>query len=297
MRMHAFPRLCAVFFLAVALFGYPPDATAVDEELAKELKSVLLQQRQLKRNAREFRLSIQMLETQPEAGNDNALQALRNQLTRANSQLQILAYRRAELEKALGIPSDDTDAADRRDTGEVAAGVASTAPPGDTPAPADKSPAAPDPAAPADAVATSRSAGQRQPGGGPQDTEASRLTELLNGYYAGEAGTEPANASGPGGENGARQPAIDPEKIRLTGAEGLVAIDLIADRLASGPQSIRREVDIVFHVEVRQDGKLVSSTSHSLRSLGKSQYIAKVELQSGRATITVRREDRVLSAR
>ena len=47
----------------------------------------------------------------------------------------------------------------------------------------------------------------------------------------------------------------------------------------------------MFHVELRRDGKLVSSTSHSFTSLGKYQYVSKLALPAGQATITVRRQD------
>jgi hypothetical protein len=53
----------------------------------------------------------------------------------------------------------------------------------------------------------------------------------------------------------------------------------------------RRQLDIVFHVEVRRDGKLVSSSSHSLKALGNSQYIGKISLQGGTANFTVRKKD------
>ena len=65
----------------------------------------------------------------------------------------------------------------------------------------------------------------------------------------------------------------------------------ISQRLADiAIPTLRREFDIVFHIEVRRKGKLVSSSSHNLKSLGKSQYIGKVSLGGGTATLTVRKD-------
>ena len=126
--------------------------------------------------------------------------------------------------------------------------------------------------------------------GEPAARDAARLAELLSGYY--DDGNVAAGSEGRAGsdaESGAT--GLDEHKVRLNGREGRIAIELIAERLARGPQSTRREVDVVFYVEVRRDGRLLSTSSHSLNSLGKGQYITKIALQSGEATIRVRRED------
>ena len=82
MSAHVFIRLLAVFCLAVSVILPASGARAVDEELAKELKSLLLQQRQLERSAREYRTSLDALlaEQSGETGVRNAVTALQNQL-------------------------------------------------------------------------------------------------------------------------------------------------------------------------------------------------------------------------
>ena len=147
MSAHVFIGLSAVFCLAVSLVLPASGAGAVDEELAKELKSLLLQQRQLERSAREYRTSLDAMlaEQSGETGDRNAVTALQNQLDRTER----------------------------------------------------------------------------------------RLAELAR----------------------------------------------------------RREADIVYRVVVRREGKLVSRSSHSLKSIGKSQYVGKIFVPGGDATITVRREN------
>jgi hypothetical protein len=118
------------------------------------------------------------------------------------------------------------------------------------------------------------------------------LTELLSGYYDSAGG----KAAGPRQQDAEEDeedeaPAVEPGKVQLNGAEGLIALEMIAERLERGPQSLRREVDIIYRVVVRRDGKLLRSSSHSLKSLGKSQYIGKVTVPTGDATITVLRND------
>ena len=79
--------------------------------------------------------------------------------------------------------------------------------------------------------------------------------------------------------------------MRLTGPEGIAAIKQIGERLSdSAYATSRRELDIIYHIEVRRDLSLVSSGSHSLKSLGKSQFVGKVSLAGGTVTVTVRRD-------
>ncbi len=129
----------------------------------------------------------------------------------------------------------------------------------------------------------------------PDAADVARLRTLLRNYYAEEARTEAAAIAG----TAPAQEDIDTggsdfslSKIRLSGPESVAALENISRRLADNSMPIqRRELDIIFHVEVRRDGKLISSSSHSLKALGKSQYIGKVSLQGGSATFTVRKED------
>jgi hypothetical protein len=252
--------------------GIATGVLAADDELLKELKALQLQARQLERDAREYRDFIEMLEADPAANpsKENALLALQNQLERAEAQLEENAREQAVLEKTL----DPESAAD--DAGQTGrTGLAATAA-------TEEGAARPTRRPDAVSAGATRAAPWRT-GGESSVLEAARLAELLSGYYGA------ADASG---DNGAEPAAaeFDESKVTLNGREGRVAIDLIAERLARGPQSMQREVDIIFHVEVRRDGRLVDSSSYSLNSLGKAQYIAKIGLPRGEATIRVRRD-------
>ena len=127
----------------------------------------------------------------------------------------------------------------------------------------------------------------------PEAEEVARLKKLLQDYYSAEAKAEAEAAAGVTADAAVSQEAVDypVERVRLTGNEGIAAIQQISHRLADDSMPAqRREIDIIFHIEVRDEGTLVSSSSHSLKSLGKSQYVSKVSLRGGRATITVRKD-------
>ncbi|MEP5765433.1 MAG: hypothetical protein ABJ308_12610 [Halieaceae bacterium] len=127
----------------------------------------------------------------------------------------------------------------------------------------------------------------------PEAEEVAQLTRLLKDYYASEAAAEALQSSGVGGDNGAEAQAaaeIAASKVRLDGDESIVAIKKISERLADNSiPTQRRDVDIIYHIQVRRDGALVSSSSHSLKALGKSQYVGKVSLRGGDARVTVRK--------
>ena len=120
--------------------------------------------------------------------------------------------------------------------------------------------------------------------------EVTRLTSLLQGYYADAeaADTESVNAS-EAAANALAQTDLDSSKVLLSGAEGIAAINLISERLAEVSASeYSRQRNIVFNVEIRRDGELISKSNHSLQPVGESQYICKLALRSGKARISVR---------
>jgi hypothetical protein len=292
MTLRAFQQLCTILLLAASLVSTPPGRAAADEALASELKVLSRQQRALERSAREYRGGIQLLLAGDAAdpSRENALQALRNQLQRTDAQLEEIARRRAELEAALGVDPGGPLAADglAASTAPADSEAASEPSPGSGPAQARAEAAAAGEYA-AEPQASEQSAREEAQAGSPEDPEAARLVALLSGYYDSSEGA--ATADAPAGDDPATiAPPLDPDKVRLTGSEGLIALDLISERLANVAQANRREGDIVFHVEIRRDGKLVSSDSHNLTALGKNQYISKIELESGKATISVRRD-------
>ena len=122
--------------------------------------------------------------------------------------------------------------------------------------------------------------------------DVARLKALLNNYYATEALAAAHTRSDDASTS------LDPapegyalDKVRLSGWEGIATIQYMDQRLAEDLlNSPRRQSDIIYHIEVRRDGKLVSSGSHSLKSLGRSFYIGKISLRGGTATVSVRRD-------
>ncbi len=126
----------------------------------------------------------------------------------------------------------------------------------------------------------------------PGNTEVSRLTSLLQGYYADVERESPADATGGiAAEQLLAQTDLDSGKVLLSGTEGIAAINLISERLAAtGTGAASRQRNIVFNVEIRRAGELVSKTNHSLRPVGESQYVTKVSLGGGDARISVRSE-------
>ncbi len=130
---------------------------------------------------------------------------------------------------------------------------------------------------------------------GLQDREAQeveRLKTILRSYYAEEEARAASAAAETEQEIGDVEQtgvAYEFEKVALTGTEGISALEHMSQRLEDDAiPTLRRETDIIFNVEVRRSSKLVSSKAHSLKALGKSQYIAKVSVLPGDAVITVR---------
>jgi len=79
-----------------------------------------------------------------------------------------------------------------------------------------------------------------------------------------------------------------PDKIRLNGAEGSTALARVSERLNDQkiPQS-RRNITRICSVKTRQNGTLLSSGNHSLRPVGKNNYIAMINIQPGDTSIEI----------
>jgi hypothetical protein len=137
------------------------------------------------------------------------------------------------------------------------------------------------------------SAPKTDPGYDSDAADVARLKTLLNNYYAEEALAAALTRADDASTNPESTPeGYAPDKVRLSGLEGVATIRYMDQQLAADQLgSPRRQPDIIYHIEVRRDGELVSSGSHSLKSLGKSFYIGKVSLRGGTATVSVRREE------
>jgi hypothetical protein len=138
------------------------------------------------------------------------------------------------------------------------------------------------------------STGSTDPAVDPAASDVARLTQLLKAHYSGESVPEEAAESAQPAPEPLELPQVDigSNKVMLTGTEGVAAINLISERL-SGPQpaSQLRDVDIVFNIETRRNGDLVSSSNHTLKALGSGQYVGKVALAEGSIRIVVRGDE------
>ncbi len=125
--------------------------------------------------------------------------------------------------------------------------------------------------------------------------EVERVKSMLRSYYAEEKTR--ANEAEQGAQETDSSLVLAGESyefaaIALSGTEGISALEHIAQRLVNDAiPAVRRETNIIFNIEVRRSGKLVSSKAYSLKALGKSQYIAKVSMLAGDALFIVRKNE------
>jgi hypothetical protein len=130
-------------------------------------------------------------------------------------------------------------------------------------------------------------------------TEVARLKTLLRNYQSQLKTAEAAETAVNSAAN-AQQSPLSPTsqdsayaafRVKLNGAEGAALTGAMNRRLedASAPVQ-RRQVDMIFHIEIRRDSKLTSSRSYNLKALSKYEYFSKVSLLSGTAVISVRND-------
>lgn len=128
----------------------------------------------------------------------------------------------------------------------------------------------------------------------PAAAEVARLTQLLNAHYRNEEAPDMASADAAAADTDPALPTVKlaADRILLTGAEGVAAINLVSERLPDPSSSGQaRQVDIVFNVETRRGGELVSSRNYSLRALGNGQYVGKLVLEAGDIRVAVRSDE------
>ncbi len=129
--------------------------------------------------------------------------------------------------------------------------------------------------------------------GDAEAQEVARLKQLLKNYRLAElaaADQVVTNSESDTVTNVRTDANYAFDTVRLSASDGLAAILHMDEQLTNDSISSQlRELDIIFHIEVRRDGKLISSSSFSLKALGKSQYVGKVNLEGGSATVNVRK--------
>lgn len=79
------------------------------------------------------------------------------------------------------------------------------------------------------------------------------------------------------------------DKVRLNGAEGSTALSQITRRLTDPniPES-RRDVAPICGIKTRLFGSLIASENRSLRPVGKNHFVARIRLQPGDTTLSIK---------
>jgi len=135
--------------------------------------------------------------------------------------------------------------------------------------------------------------------GSPEAEEetVTRLHGLLESYYAElqeSAERIPSEEEVAAREAAQRDAAslkpiqFDPEKVRLSGAEGSMALAQITRRLSDPliPES-RRDIAPICLIKTHLFDMLVSSENRSLTPVGKNHYVARVRIQPGDTTLVI----------
>lgn len=130
-----------------------------------------------------------------------------------------------------------------------------------------------------------------------EDEQVSRLQDMLRSYHKQQA--EAAHSQPTSEELEQRREASDQaaklspipynaDKVRLSGAEGSLALAEISRRLAdpSVPES-RRDYRPVCSIRTYLMGSLIAGESRTLRPVGKHHYLLKQTLQPGNTTINI----------
>ena len=127
------------------------------------------------------------------------------------------------------------------------------------------------------------------------DADMNRIRDLLRQHYSGAGATTPQpTISEAAQEEQAPELAsyYDWDTVVLNREAGRQSLLDMGARLNDSTTSSQGQlIDINYHVEVRRGGTLVHSASHSLRALGKYQYIGRLLAPGGELTINVRRDN------
>ena len=127
--------------------------------------------------------------------------------------------------------------------------------------------------------------------------QVSRLRDMLRAYQSAE--TEAATTQPSAEEMARREQAsadaarlaqipYNPNKVRLSGSEGSLALVEITRRL-SDPQipESRRDTDLICSFRTYLYGSLIAGEKRSLRPVGKHHYLLKQRLQPGNTTVRI----------
>lgn len=277
-RSTTLPRLllCGLLVMAVGLVVQPVRAA---DDTDRKLAQLTAERQQLMDELDQYRRTIARVHTDnipPEESSNPAVRSLATQAARLK-------------ERLIEITEEEVTLLQRQ---IVAARNASrNAPPDATAEAADVAPTA----------ASETKPLRSHSGEYSHDQEAAnveRLHKLLQDYYA--EIQESARILPTEEEIAARKAAqLDAEsleripfsvdKVRLSGAEGSVALAQISSRLVDPliPES-RRDIAPICLIKTRLFDMLVSSENRSLIPVGKNHYVARVRLQPGDTTLTIR---------
>lgn len=127
--------------------------------------------------------------------------------------------------------------------------------------------------------------------------DVARLLTLLTTYYADldealsnmptEEELEKRNATTVDAATLAQTP-FSVDKVRLSGAEGMIALARMSQRLSDEniPES-RRDIAPICGIKTRYFGSLIASENRSLKPVGKNQYVARIRIQPGETSLSI----------
>jgi len=127
--------------------------------------------------------------------------------------------------------------------------------------------------------------------------DVARLLNLLTKYYAEleealstmptEEELEKRKATSVDAATLAKTP-FSAEKVRLSGAEGIIALARMSQRLSDEriPES-RRDIAPICGIKTRYFGSLIASENRSLKPVGKNQYVARIRIQPGDTSLSI----------
>ncbi len=264
-------RGCAAVWLCVALI-LPlsvPGRAAID---VAELQALTRERETLTRELEQYEKTLAVLQTDgtpPEESSNPAVRTLVQERVRIKERIIAITEREVSL-----LQEQITEA-------NAAAGQAAAVPPA-APAPAETKPVR----------VSARDFSARQ-----EKENVARLYELLTNHYAElqeaartlptEEEIERRKAALADARTLAKIP-FSADKVRLSGAEGSMALAQITQRLSDPnlPES-RRDIEPICSIRTRLFGSLIASETHSLKPVGKHHYLARIRLQPGDTTLRI----------
>ena len=270
-------RLCCVPALCAALLTATP-AVAEPTSVAAELEALTLERETLARELAQYKKTLAVLHSDGsvplESGNP-AVRTLAQETVRINERIIAIAEREVALLEQQIVQAEGGP-------GSGAAPQQSASPP----------------AAAMESKLVRTGVGDFS--AEEEQRNVARLYQLLNSHYA-EA-REAAETQPTEEELAERQAAMrdaetlskipfNADKVRLSGAEGSMALSQITVRLSDpGLPESRRDIAPICSIKTRLFGSLIASETRGLTPVGKHHYLARIRLQPGNTMLRIQGE-------